>query len=135
LIDIREYIKLPKEERQKHLKLDEPCIERGFGSFELRGLLGHIFDTTSPWRVKPKICVCHACNNEKCGNPNHLYWGTNQENIHDSIKAGTFIQSTKGKKRKPLSDETKAKISKARKGKPSNNNNGRNQYGQYSGLG
>lgn len=59
--DINEYIKLPKDERQKHLKLDEPCLERGGQSMYLKGLLAHLHDTTIP--SGKKIHVCHACHN------------------------------------------------------------------------
>lgn len=34
-------------------------------------------------------CVLHACNNEGCINPLHLYLGTQRDNIHDQIVAGT----------------------------------------------
>ena len=33
--------------------------------------------------------VCHACNNEKCINPMHLYLGSQKDNIQDQILAGT----------------------------------------------
>ena len=85
--DIYDYINLPKEERQKHLKLDEDCIERGAGSYYFKGLLAHQLDTTVP--TGHKIHLCHACNNGDCGNPNHMYWGTAQENRHDQITRGT----------------------------------------------
>lgn len=84
---IDEYIKLPKAERQAHLKLDESCIERGGPakgglSSYCKGLMAHILGTTIP--SGNKIHVCHACNNSKCSNPNHLYWGTASENYLDT---------------------------------------------------
>lgn len=84
--DINEYIQLPKAERQAHLKLDEPCIERGGNSSYFKGLLAHVLDTTVP--SGKKIHLCHACNNGDCGNPNHLYWGTAQENRIDQVDNG-----------------------------------------------
>lgn len=78
---IEEYIKLSQKSRQEHLKLDEPCLERGGQSMYLKGLLAHILDTTIP--SGKKIHVCHACNNSACSNPNHLYWGTASENAID----------------------------------------------------
>ena len=35
--------------------------------------------------------VCHACNNELCLNPLHLYLGTQKDNIHDMMYAGTWV--------------------------------------------
>ena len=83
---IEEYILRPKEERQAHLKLDEPCIERGGQSMYLKGLLAHMRDTTIP--SGKKIHVCHACHNAGCSNPDHLYWGTPSENRYDAIDSG-----------------------------------------------
>jgi hypothetical protein len=83
---IEEYILLPKEERQKHLRLDEPCLERGGQSMYLKGLLAHLHETTIP--SGKMIHVCHACHNGKCSNPNHLYWGTASENKKDADSNG-----------------------------------------------
>lgn len=83
---IEDYIQQPLEERQKHLRLDEPCLERGGQSMYLKGLLAHLHETTIP--SGKKIHVCHACHNGKCSNPNHLYWGTASENKKDADNNG-----------------------------------------------
>ena len=88
MYNIYEYIKLSREERRKHLKLEELCIERGGYSRIFRGLLAHILDTTIP--EGSKIYLCHACHNGKCSNPNHLYWGTPKDNHKDQVDNGTY---------------------------------------------
>lgn len=86
--NIEEYVKLPLSKRQAHLKLNEPCIERGgaplSASTHARGMLAHIFNTTIPYGHV--IFACHACNNNKCLNLHHLYWGTSSENSKDLVK-------------------------------------------------
>lgn len=90
MIKIEDYILLPKEERQKHLKLDQPCIERGGGtglvSQYMKGALAHILDTSIP--QTRKIYINHACHNGLCSNPFHVYWGTPRENWEDGVACG-----------------------------------------------
>ena len=88
---IEEYILQTKVERQQHIDLNDPCVERGGPqkgglSSYCKGLMAHLLDTTIP--SGHKIHVCHACNNEKCSNPKHLYWGTASENSLDRMKNG-----------------------------------------------
>jgi hypothetical protein len=72
LLNIEEYIILPLEKRQGHLRLNEPCIERG-GTYSV---------------------ACHACHNAKCSNPCHLYWGTPKENWQDGVASGKIKSCT-----------------------------------------
>ena len=39
--------------------------------------------------------VLHTCTNRDCVNPNHLYLGTQKQNIQDQIDAGTFVYGSK----------------------------------------
>ena len=85
---IEEYITQSKTERQKHIDLTDPCVERGGPqkgglSSYCKGLMAHLLDTTIP--SGHKIHVCHACHNSACSNPNHLYWGTPSENKMDGV--------------------------------------------------
>ena len=137
---IEEYILLPQIQRQNHLRLTEPCLERGGQSMYLKGLLAHLHETTIP--SGKKIHVCHACNNAACSNPNHLYWGTASENALDRealrkssiwdkmvVKYGEQVARTmqgrgsvqasnagKGNLGKPKSEEHKLNISLNHKG-------------------
>lgn len=42
--------------------------------------------------------VCHRCDNRICCRPEHLFTGTNQDNIDDMVRKG---RSTRGRKTKP----------------------------------
>ena len=89
MIKLEEYMKLSREERQIHLKLDEPCLERGGNSTNHKGVLAQFLDSEIPsGRI---ALLCHACGNGGCSNPNHLYWGTDKDNtLIDGVKFGTY---------------------------------------------
>lgn len=91
--NIEEYIQLPLEQRQVHLSLDEPCSEIGGDSREFRGLLAYFVGSTIPSGMR-KIHLCHACNNGKCSNVRHLYWGTASENVVDMVNAKRYVGTT-----------------------------------------
>lgn len=90
IIPIAEYIKLSKEERQKHLDLNQPCLERGGFSTKFCGVLAEGLGTTIPVRKLDGVNVhlCHACHNAKCSNVKHMYWGTPKENSKDAFNNG-----------------------------------------------
>ena len=86
VITVDEYLLEEKQVRQSHLDLKSECIERGGISTNHRGVLAEYLDT--PIFGRPAD-LCHACHNDKCSNPRHLYWGTRKENVGDSIANGT----------------------------------------------
>jgi hypothetical protein len=72
---------------------------QGYGAYDTqqhrtkpRILLAHRFS----WQVffgeisKGK-CVCHKCDNKKCVNPDHLFVGTQSENLLDMYRKGRRI--------------------------------------------
>lgn len=50
-------------------------------------------------KINEGMLICHKCNNASCVNPNHLYEGTSQENVKDSVLAGTcYFTNARGEK-------------------------------------
>lgn len=41
--------------------------------------------------------ICHKCNVRLCLNPDHLYCGTQKDNISDAIKRGTHISAIRSR--------------------------------------
>lgn len=137
MIHLTEYITRNRDERRAHLDLNECCLERGGNSTNFKGVLAQFLNTDIP---SGRILLCHACNNGKCSNPKHLYWGTDQDNFVDAKENGTHLspwahtvkkygyetackmnskpgnQHGKGNKGKPKSEEHKKKISLNRRG-------------------
>jgi len=101
--DIREYIKLDRSTRREHLDLNDVCIEIGGSSRDFRSHLAHSLMTTIPVGCRV-IYLCHACNNDKCSNIKHLYWGTPKDNHIDLVESGRY---------KSLSQRTKEKYGDA----------------------
>jgi|GEM_PF-4162131 len=86
-MDTKTYLLFEQKIRQDHLDLNEPCVERGGNSTNHRGVLAQYLNT--PIYGRPAD-LCHACHNDKCSNPKHLYWGTRKENIEDAKQNGTW---------------------------------------------
>ena len=62
--------------------------KNGYGAYRLSYVL-------FKGELKKGMCICHKCNNKGCVNPNHLYQGTQQDNIND-----LNLAYLNGKKRK-----------------------------------
>ena len=84
---VEAYLTKEQSERQSHLDLNDECLERGGNSTNHRGVLAQYLD--APIYGRPAD-LCHACHNENCSNPKHLYWGTRKENVQDARDNGTF---------------------------------------------
>jgi len=41
--------------------------------------------------IPSKLCVLHSYDNGKCVNPEHLFLGTQKDNIHDAIRKGRAV--------------------------------------------
>ena len=66
----------------------------GYGSvqgFDGRSVLTHRFAWQITYGVIDEgLCVLHKCDVPSCCNPNHLYVGTQKDNIRDAIERGRF---------------------------------------------
>lgn len=54
--------------------------------------------------IESELLVCHHCDNPPCLNPDHIFVGTNQDNMDDMVRKG----------RSKISEATKLKLSIAR---------------------
>jgi hypothetical protein len=68
-----------------------PTSSKGYGRYTVGGKT--IYAHRIAWELThgsiPKgLFVCHHCDNRKCINPNHMFLGTNQDNVDDMVNKG-----------------------------------------------
>lgn len=77
-----------------------PLHERKYGSIMLRPYEQHRINRVSLKLFKPDEFVpgcdaLHKCQSDFCIHPDHLYWGTNSDNMKDAVRDGTHRQTRK----------------------------------------
>lgn len=58
------------------------------------------------------VKVCHKCDITSCVNPDHLFLGTQKENVSDAIQKGKYSNRLIGKRRNKLNHEQVQEIKK-----------------------
>lgn len=72
-------------------------VRSGHGSFWFNGKTrtAHVFSWMLAHDKRPNMHILHKCGKAACVNPQHLYEGTQKQNIQDSVAHGTHHQSAK----------------------------------------
>lgn len=69
-------------------------LKWGYGRFWIKpkNVLAHRYSYEYFNGVKPpeNLLGCHTCDNPPCINPNHLFLGTDADNVHDSQRKGNL---------------------------------------------
>lgn len=80
---------------------ERACQSRGYGQITLngKGVLAHraSFEAFYDVDLDREMVVCHRCDNPICVNPDHLFVGTQSDNMKDCAKKGRIkMPSQKG---------------------------------------
>lgn len=71
---------------------------KGYGCFKLNGKSNaahRISYKIHVGEIKERMVICHKCDNPCCVNPNHLFMGTQKENLQDRNLKGRSIKGHK----------------------------------------
>lgn len=73
------------------------CCNKGYGKFNIVGriLKAHRVSYFLHYKEWPfNLLICHHCDNPPCCNPDHLFKGTNDENMADMMKKNRHASLT-----------------------------------------
>jgi hypothetical protein len=63
----------------------------------------YVLEMTTGEKKDRNTYACHTCDNPSCINPDHLFWGTNKENIVDAQNKNRFPVAQHGTRAKYVS--------------------------------
>jgi hypothetical protein len=87
------------------------------------GLISHRLAHRVSWEiaygkpVPPGLVVCHGCDNPACVNPEHLWLGTQRDNLQDMFAKGRgkhVVPRDNGRERNPMAKLTADDVGKIR---------------------
>lgn len=104
--------------QDKCLVLNNPTLLDGYaiirvGKNRMPQRLHRVVYTFLKGEIPKGLCICHSCDNRRCGNIDHLWLGTHTDNMQDMKKKGRLkLPDTKGSKHglSKLTEENVIKI-------------------------
>lgn len=121
--DLENMKEIIKDKINKNIKIDKNGCwiwqrakhRQGYGhlSYERRPQLAHrVAWIVFKGKIPKKSKVCHKCDVPSCVNPDHLFLGTQKENMKDAYDKGRMIDRKLGRRRNKLTYDQVLEIKK-----------------------
>jgi len=102
----------------KLIEKENGCMEwsgarhpKGYGNITIQNKTVKLHRFVLEQKLRRKLgenmCACHTCNNPPCCNSEHLYEGTNQDNMNDKVRSGRQARGSEHGKRGELNSMSK----------------------------
>jgi hypothetical protein len=98
-MELERLLKNTKEENGCWIWCGGTRVKSGYGGIKVNGktISTHRYSYQLHYGAIPAgLFVCHKCDNPKCINPDHLFLGTNSDNMKDAYNKGRLNLPTNG---------------------------------------
>lgn len=99
IMELERLLNHTKEENDCWIWCSATRMKFGYGAIKVKGktLSAHRYSyTLHHGDIPAGMFVCHKCDNPKCINPDHLFLGTNSDNMKDAYSKGRITLPTNG---------------------------------------
>jgi hypothetical protein len=80
-----------------------------------------MYELTYGMKINPKLVVCHECDNPRCCNPEHLWIGTEKQNMRDAADKRRWSRQRKTHCKRGHEYTPETSVIRIQRGRPARN--------------